>query len=353
VGYTGVVWESRSTEQLARDLTDGAGPSSLGDAGAAWVRISNAFQAAAAEYTQLVDRIRLSWQSEHSPAVQARLLELGAWLEAKALNAAANGQRAEEAAVAATVAIMAMPTVTEAAEARARHDMMASLEAYNGAVLAGSFAEFDAAATADQANAAAVMRQYEDAVAPLATPWEEAPPPQVAKGDAAASERVAADTGAGMDAGTGGGVAAPPPVPLSPWTARPVEGSERPGPARVTAVTSAAASGIGGAPFAPMAGMARSHDDGREYESTRPPALLEGGGEAAAGLSAQNSSWLPTAQVNDGPFLVETVSWGPDTSALDGLADPPFPDDDATPALEQVSDHWVAPAVIGGSTEEP
>lgn len=354
MGYTGVVWESRSTEQLARDLTDGAGPSSLGDAGAAWVRIGNAFHSAAAEYTQLVDRVWLAWQSEHSPQVQARLTELGDWLQAKALNAAANGQRAEEAAVAATVAIMAMPSVAEAAEARARHDMMASLAAYNGAVLGGSFAEFDAAATADQANAAAVMQQYEEAAAPLATPWEEPPPPPVAKGDAAATERAVADAATGGGGAGVGGVPAAAPVPLVPWAARPVDGSDRPGPSRVTAVTAAGAPGFGGAPYAPMAGMARGHDDGREYESSSPPSPLEGGGESAAGLAHGGASWLPAAQVNDGPFLVETVSWGPDTSALEGLADPPAvaAGDAATPTLEQVSDQWVAPAVIGADTED-
>jgi hypothetical protein len=360
VGYTGVVWESRSAEQLARDLTDGPGPSSVGNAGAAWVRIANAYTAASAEYAQLLDRVRTSWESEHAPGVLARLEVLGGWLHAKALNAAANGQRAEQAAVAATVAIMAMPSVSEAVEAQAQRDIMASLAAYNGAVLGGSFAEFDAAATADQANAAAVMQQYEQAVAPLATAWEEPPPPQVAKGDARAAERAAADAPSGGGAGGAigahaGGGAAMPPMPLSARTARDVAGSERATAGRVTAVTAASASGFGGAPYAPMAGMARGHDGGREFESSRPPELLEGGGEAGAGISASAPSWLPAAQLNDGPILVESVSWGPDTAVFDGLADPQSgsdPADDSGP-LEQLSDRWVAPAVIGGSTEEP
>ena len=69
---------------------------------------------------------------------------------------------------------------------------MASLAAYNGAVLTGSFAEFDQAATADQANAAAVMTQYEEAVSHLAQPWEQPPPPQVSKGNALAAEQSGA-----------------------------------------------------------------------------------------------------------------------------------------------------------------
>ena len=35
MGFTDVAWESRSTEQLARDLTEGPGPASVGGAGAA------------------------------------------------------------------------------------------------------------------------------------------------------------------------------------------------------------------------------------------------------------------------------------------------------------------------------
>ena len=360
MGYTGVVWESRSTEQLARDLTEGPGPSSVGDAGAAWVRVANGFNAAATEYTQLLDRVRTSWESQHAPDVLARLQELGDWLQAKALNAAANGQRAEQAAVAATVAILAMPSVSEAVEGEAQRDMMASLAAYNGAVLTGSFAEFDAAATADQANAAAVMQQYENAVAPLATAWEEPLPPEVAKGDAAAAERAAAAAAAGAaggSAGAGGGGYAPPPMPLGPHAGRGVSGSERPSNSgRVSAVSPAAASTMAGAPYAPMAGLARGQDGGRDHESMYPPEVLEGGGEAAAGLAANGSTWLPATGINDTPILVDSVSWGPDTAAFDGLADPgtapdEFADDSRT--LEQVSDSWVSPAVIGASSEEP
>ena len=74
---------------------------------------------------------------------------------------------------------------------------MASLAAYNGAVLTGNFAEFDEAATADQANAAAVMTQYEDAVVRLAQPWEQPVPPEVSQGNALKAEQNAGGGGAG------------------------------------------------------------------------------------------------------------------------------------------------------------
>jgi hypothetical protein len=357
VGYTGVVWESRSAEQLARDLTDGPGPSSVGDAGAAWERVATAFAAAADEYDELLDRIRTSWDSAHTTAVLTRLQQLGDWLRAKALNAAANGQRAEEAAVAATTAILSMPSVSEAVEARAQRDMMASLAAYNGAVLSGQFAEFDAAAASAEADAAAVMHRYEDAIASLAAAWDEPPPPSVVHGAHAGADpkadATAGSSGAGAS-GHGGGGGAAPAMPLSPRTARDVAGSkEIQSPPRVTAVSAASASGYAGAPYAPMAGMARGYDGGRDYESQRPPEVLEGGGEASAGLSATPASWLPAAQFNDEPILLQTT--GPDTTFFDGLVDPvPQPDtpDETPTALEHVADHRVAPAVIGGGSQD-
>ncbi|WP_155763681.1 PPE domain-containing protein, partial [Mycobacterium asiaticum] len=189
MGFTNVVWESRSTEQLARDLTDGPGPSSVGEAGAAWIRVANEFAKISADYDTIIESIRGSWESTASEAVVRRLETFGKWLQAASLSAAANGRRAEEAAVANTVAILSMPSVSEAVEAKAAQDMMASLSAYNGAILQGSFAEFEEAAAAQQADAAAVMSRYEDAVAELAQPWEQPVPPQITNGAALAAEK--------------------------------------------------------------------------------------------------------------------------------------------------------------------
>lgn len=204
MGFTNVAWESRSTEQLARDLTDGPGPTSVGQAGAAWVRVANELASVSADFDKIVERIKASFASQGSEAATRKLEEFGKWLQAISLSAAANGQRAEEAAVANTVAIMAMPSVSEAIEAKASQDMMASLAAYNGAILTGRFAEFDEAATADQANAAAVMQQYEEACNALAQPWDQPLPPDVAKGDALKAEQDA-KAGEGSGGGAGGG----------------------------------------------------------------------------------------------------------------------------------------------------
>jgi hypothetical protein len=361
MGFTGVVWDSRSTEQLARDLTEGPGPASVGQTGAAWVRVANEFAAVTEDYRRILDRLRTAYESTSASAALSRLEEFGEWLRAASLSAAANGQKAEEAAVANTVAVLAMPSVAEAVEARAAHDMMASLAAYNGAVLNGTFAEFDESATADNANAAAVMTQYEEACVDLAQPWEQPPPPDVTNGNALKAEKDAekgsegAGSGAGGGAGGGGGVG----TPLSPMLANGIKSS-----GEAKALTKAGAiggslgssGGMGGGGYGPMAGMHRGSENGRDYSSSTPESTLEGGGEEGAGVSGGGEGWLPAAAPSDAPFQVSNVSWGPNSSVFDELA---VPDEPAAPGyaeepegtLEQVSGRWTSPPVIGVDKE--
>ncbi|WP_264076950.1 PPE family protein [Mycolicibacterium houstonense] len=353
MGFTNVAWESRSTEQLARDLTEGPGPASVGGAGAAWVRVANELANVSTDFDKLVARLRTVWDSQASTAAAQRLEEFGKWLQAISLSAAGNGQRAEEAAVANTVAVLAMPSVSEAIEAKTAQDMMASLAAYNGAVLTGTFAEFDAAATADQANAAAVMQQYEEAVVPLAQPWEQPLPPQVSNGNALKAEQ-GAEAAAGGGAGAGGGAAAVPPPPLAPMFAPAVKSTSDPKALQKTGFAGTGGSsgtGMGGAPYAPFGAMGRN-DQQRDYESVQPAATLDGAGEPGAGVSDAGQPWLPAAQQNDAPFLVSNVSWGPDTAVFDELAAPEVPAgegfaDEPERTLEQVDNRWVTPPVIG------
>ncbi|OHU92279.1 PPE domain-containing protein [Mycobacterium talmoniae] len=356
MGFTNVVWESRSTEQLARDLTDGPGPASVGEAGAAWIRVANELARVSADYDKIIERFQASWRSDGSDAVARKLVEFGKWLQAFALSAAGNGQRIEEAAVANTVAILSMPSVSEAIEAKATQDMMASLGAYNGAILNGTFAEFDEAANADQADAATVMTRYEDAVAEFAEPWEQPLPPQVVNGDALKSEKEGKSGGKGGGGHGGGGKA---PRQLTPMMATPIKTSEEAKDLKKTPFNnggSGSGGGMGRGAYGPMGAMGRGNNQEREHESVRPAAPMEGGGEPGAGLSdSAGQSWLPAAQQNDAPFTVSNVSWGPNTGIFDELAAPErtvegFADEPER-TLQQVSDRWVSPPVIGGDRE--
>jgi PPE family len=353
VGFTNVAWESRSTEQLARDLADGPGPMSVGQAGAAWVRIANELASVSQEYDLVVDKIKGSFSSQGADAAARRLEEFGGWLQAVSLSAAGN---AEQAAVANSVAVLAMPTVSAAVEARTAHDVMASLAAYNGAILDGRFAEFDEAATADQTNASAVMYQYEQACEPFATPWEQPLPPDVSKGAALTAERDAKASGeragGGVAAGGGAGVVQ---APLAPFRVNAVKSSGEVRALRAASSVggSSGTSGVGGmgSGYGPMAAAGRGTGS-RDYESSLVSGTLDGGGEPGAGLSDAGGSWLPAAQPSDAPFVVSDVSWGPSTSIFDELAVPDAADvpsyaDEPERTLEQVSDRWVAPPVIG------
>jgi hypothetical protein len=364
MGYTNVAWESRSTEQLARDLTEGPGPTPAGQAGAGWVRVANELAAVSEDYQKLADQLTGAFEGGSADAVVRRVQDFGNWLRAMSLSAAGNGQRAEEAAVAHSVAILAMPTVSEVVEAQTTRDVMASLAAYNGAILNGRFAEFDEAADAGQANAAAVMQQYEEACSGLAAPWDQPPPPDVSNGSARAAEReaqVTGDSDAEHGGGGGGATAAVPTAPLGAFRVAEVKsgGDKRHSTsgAAVSATSAGAGAGMGGmGGYGPMAaGMGRS-DNSREHESALGTDALAGGGEPEAGLADGGANWLPAAAMSEAPLLVSNVSWGPTSSAFDELVVPPEPEtptyaDPAESTLEQVSDQWVTPAVIGRGTE--
>jgi len=351
MGFTNVVWESRSTTQLARDLTEGPGPASVGEAGAAWVRVANEIAAVSADYDKVLERLKTAWESEGSAAAVRKLESFGKWLQEISLAAATNGQRAEEAAVANTEAVLAMPSVSEAVEAKAAQDMMASLAAYNGAILNGNFAEFDEAARSNQANAAAVMRQYEDAVTALAQPWEHPLPDEMSRGHPPTGDQAAADADKGGAPGGGAGGIGAAPMPLAAWAAPDVTSNTGSKPLQRVAFgagqNAAGAMGAGG--YAPMAPYGRGGDS-REYESTRPAEALAGGGEPAAGVSDSGQSWQPAA--HQAEFTVSSVSWGPNSALFDELAVPDEPEpegfaEEPARTLEQVSDRWVSPPVIG------
>ncbi|MGY2063242.1 PPE domain-containing protein, partial [Nocardia gipuzkoensis] len=57
-GFTGVVWEAREAGKLAQDLTTGAGPVPMAEAGAAWTRLAAGFGAAAVEYEVILTQLR-------------------------------------------------------------------------------------------------------------------------------------------------------------------------------------------------------------------------------------------------------------------------------------------------------
>ena len=108
---------------------------------------------------------------------------------------------------------------------------------------------------------------------------------------------------------------------------------------------------MGGGGYGPMGALGRSNNS-REHQSSLHSTSFDGSDGFGASPSEGSMTWLPAAAQSDAPFVVSDVSWGPNTSVFDELAVPdglealPYADEPDR-ALEQVSNQWVSPAVIG------
>lgn len=192
IGFTGVVWPARRTEQLSRDLTTGPGAAPLAEAGAAWTQLAATFGAAVVEYEQILVRIRAAWRSPDSEVVLERITRLRDWLADAATAAGQNATRTGSQAVAYEVARLAMPHIAEIA---ALEDLKQGIEqagATLGAPLVAAAAQIEGEQDRAKANAARVMQSYESATTPLADPWPQQRPPVIATSTALEAERNSA-----------------------------------------------------------------------------------------------------------------------------------------------------------------
>ncbi|MFI5777164.1 PPE domain-containing protein [Nocardia sp. NPDC051570] len=189
-GFTGVVWEAREPDKLARDLTTGAGSVAMAEAGGAWARLAAGLGAAAVEYEIVLTQLRGAWQSGASEDVHERITVLRDWLSDTAGAAANNAARAEAQAAAYELARMTMPNI---AEIVALQDIQRSIEQFGamlGAPIRAVAAVTDTDTDAAKATASRVMRTYEAATEPLALPWAHADPPVLTAGTSLAAEQT-------------------------------------------------------------------------------------------------------------------------------------------------------------------
>lgn len=190
-GFTGVVWEAREPQKLATDLTTGAGPLPMADAAAAWTRLAAAFGAAVLDYEQVLQTLRGSWTSGRSEQVWERISTLREWLLETAAAATANAARLQAQVLAYEVAALAMPNTADIAAITAMQQALEQVGTALGAPIKAIAAQTDAESDVAKAVASRVMRSYEAATEPLATPWLHAPPPPIAPEAALAGERSA------------------------------------------------------------------------------------------------------------------------------------------------------------------
>ncbi|WP_040794559.1 PPE family protein [Nocardia higoensis] len=191
-GFTGVVWEARPTDRLARELTSGPGSVHLVEAATAWTGLAASFGAAVADYDRIIAGIRAHWRSETSDQVVERLSTMRDWLVDTAAAAGRNAQHTAALATAYEVARLAMPHTADIAALEQTLRMIQAVGASLGGALVGVAAEIDSDQDAAKATAARVMRTYEAATEPLARPWQQSAPPPLATAEALEAEQAAA-----------------------------------------------------------------------------------------------------------------------------------------------------------------
>lgn len=305
-GFTGVVWEARPPERLAQDLTMGPGSLPMAEAAAEWARLATVFGAAVLEYEQVLASLRGAWQSGRSNEVMEKVTTLRQWLVDAATTASSNAARLQAQVTAYEVARLAMPNTAEIEQIKQVQQAVESVGAMLGAPIRAVAADTDADADVAKAVASRVMRSYESAAEPLATPWQHQEPPKIAPEQALVAEQSAAAAAApkampgfpGVRVGSIG-IPALPPRALSAYrapvfsqsttAAEPVARSTQVGTTAATGQSAPIAPGAMGAAGGaqdsarfPRASLAGEADQiGLEGEIQAAPAVL-GGTEAVA-----------------------------------------------------------------------
>ncbi|MCP2289319.1 PPE domain-containing protein [Nocardia amikacinitolerans] len=295
-GFTGVVWEARPTEKLAKDLTTGPGTVPMAEAAQAWTRLGVSFGAAVLEYDQIVRAIGESWRSETSPEILDRITKLREWLLEAAGSATQNATKTGSQALAYEVARLAMPHVAEIAALEEAKKSVEAIGAGLGAPLVGAAADIDAEQDLAKVNAARVMRVYEEATKPLETPWTQTTPPVIANSAALEAEQAVAEarptavpaTALPASFAAAFARATPPPRAKAAYTTQAVAATAEPTPLPVetapVAGDSSSASRMGvPAAMAPAAAM---QDDDRTLRAGAASAQPDKPFEVDAGFAA-------------------------------------------------------------------
>ena len=169
-GFTGVVWDARTTDRLVSDLASGVGPAPLIEAGCAWGVVATEMGDAAVEYSVILARLGGSWQSSHASDALDRLAALGGWFADAAATAASNAVLAQGQGAAAAVARLAMPAAGEVDLVDGLSELARSVSAV-APVITGAAAHAERARHDQRMRAARVMEAYEQAAMPSAQPW--------------------------------------------------------------------------------------------------------------------------------------------------------------------------------------
>ncbi|MGV9709742.1 PPE domain-containing protein [Gordonia sp. NPDC003424] len=217
VGFTGVIWEARPAERLAHDLHDGLGPAHLAESGAAWAKLGAELVDIGVEYGKILADLGLHWESASYNHAFAKLTQLVPWFADAAGHAVFTAAKAEEQAVATTVALTAMPNPVEIAATEAIAEALSHVHMAAGSPLHAVAANTERAHQDQKQRASRVMESYERATTPVSAPWQQPNPPKIVAADAlnaeiAAAREAAEKAKAAAPSGIQAGLAAAPAI---------------------------------------------------------------------------------------------------------------------------------------------
>ncbi|MBD0860864.1 PPE domain-containing protein [Gordonia sp. zg691] len=192
IGFTGINWDARTSEQLAADLGTGPGPAPLVEAGMAWASLAVELGEAGVDFAAVITRLGVHWQSAHTSAAFEKLTRLAPWFAEASTEAAHNAARAQAQAAAVTVARMNMPDLAEVDIVEKLHEIATTATAV-APIIAGAAAQAERAVQQQRMRAARVMQTYEQATEPVAKPWLSGrAAPDLVSGEPLAVEKAAA-----------------------------------------------------------------------------------------------------------------------------------------------------------------
>ncbi|MFW0797739.1 PPE domain-containing protein [Gordonia sp. CPCC 205515] len=217
VGFTGVIWEARPADRLAHDLHDGLGPVHLAESGAAWAKLGAELVDIGVEYGKILADLGLHWESSSYNHAFTKLTQMVPWFADAASHAAFTAGKAEEQAVATTVALTAMPNPVEIAATEAIQDALSHVHMAAGSPLHAVAADTERAHQDQKQRASRVMESYERATTQVSAPWQQPNPPKIVAADAlnaevAAAREAAENAKAAVPSGIHAGLAAAPAI---------------------------------------------------------------------------------------------------------------------------------------------
>lgn len=346
-GFTGVIWESRPAERLEHDLTNGAGPAPLAEAGVAWTKLAAMLGDIELSYRQVIDTLAADVNTGSNAALLERMRTLVNWFGDSARLALENARRAEAQSAANSVALLAMPSAPELHFTQQMQTLLTHGGGMLGAPALGLGAQAERVKHEQAQRASQAMQQYEAATTPVAKPWHASVKPAEVVSDAmlaAGRNKTTPDIApgdlgvqiaAGMMSGAGG-FAEPEPVKTA---FRPATYKETAEPAVIESET-VGAEPVAASAVPPMGGATGAGIANQEHaHAAMRPSVAHSEAEPAASAG----DWqVATTHVADGPVTWDDID--PPASSQVPVDDYSWPPNGG---LNLGEPQQVAPSVFG------